>query len=292
VTRAHSTGPVPYDLSPAALPRRIVVNLVRWCRVLLRPPRAQKALSPWPTAGVIAMIVLLTAIVGSMFLLDTSATAWARGLPRWFRPVFEEITNFGLGSVFLYPLGVVILLLAAICSPALPRLMQGVVVALAARFGFLFLAIGAPGLFTSIVKRMIGRARPYVGGYDNPFHYKPFIWRPEYASMPSGHSTTAVAAAIAIGAVWPRARPVMWLYALIIMFSRIVLTAHHPSDVLAGAVVGGLGALMIRRAFAARRLVFCPRDLRPYPWPSWRRLKALALHVVPGREQASREPRV
>ncbi len=30
------------------------------------------------------------------------------------------------------------------------------------------------------------------GGHDDPFAYMPFIWRPEYASMPSGHSTTAV----------------------------------------------------------------------------------------------------
>ena len=142
------------------------------------------------------------------------------------------------------------------------------------RFGFLFVAIAAPGLFTTIVKRLIGRARPYVGGYDNPFLYKPFIWQPAYASMPSGHATTAAAAAVAIGAVWPRARPLMWLYALMIMFSRVVVVAHHPSDVLAGALVGAVGVLLLRRLFAARRLAFSPRDLRPYPWPSWRRLKA------------------
>ena len=86
----------------------------------------------------------------------------------------------------------------------------------------------------------------------------------------------AAAAAVAIGAVWPRARPLMWLYALTIMFSRVVVVAHHPSDVIAGALVGAVGALLVRRCFAARRLVFSPRDLRPYPWPSWRRLKAAA----------------
>ncbi len=78
-------------------------------------------------------------------------------------------------------------------SPALPRLTQGVLAALAARFGFLFLAIGVPGLFVTIVKRLIGRARPIsAGSHDDPFVYRPFIWRPEYASMPSGHATTAV----------------------------------------------------------------------------------------------------
>ena len=94
----------------------------------------------------------------------------------------------------------------------------------------------------------------------------PFIWRPEYASMPSGHSTTAVAAAIAIGAVWPRTRPVMWLYALVIMLSRVVVLAHHPSDVIAGALIGAVGAFLLRRWFAARRLVFCAaRSCAPIP---------------------------
>ncbi|HWZ10373.1 MAG TPA: phosphatase PAP2 family protein, partial [Xanthobacteraceae bacterium] len=196
--------------------------------------------------------------------------------PGWFIEAFEQITDFGLSGWFLYPLGVILLGLAAVASPASPRLAQGVFAALGARFGFLFVAIAAPGLFTTIVKRLIGRARPYVGGYDNPFLYKPFIWQPAYASMPSGHATTAAAAAVAIGAVWPRARPLMWLYALTIMFSRVVVVAHHPSDVLAGALVGAVGVLLLRRLFAARRLAFSPRDLRPYPWPSWRRLKAAA----------------
>ena len=48
----------------------------------------------------------------------------------------------------------------------------------------------------------------------------------------------------------------MWLYALVIMFSRVVVLAHHPSDVIAGALVGAVGAALVRRWFAARRLVF------------------------------------
>ena len=138
-----------------------------------------------------------------MFLLDRTASDWARHLPGWFIEAFERITDFGLSGWFLYPLGIILLGLAAVASPASPRLAQGVFAALGARFGFLFVAIAAPGLFTTIVKRLIGRARPYVGGYDNPFLYKPFIWQPAYASMPSGHATTAAAAAVAIGAVWP-----------------------------------------------------------------------------------------
>jgi undecaprenyl-diphosphatase len=258
----------------AALPSRIVANFALAVVALARPPRA-KPPAP-PRRAVAAVLLTCMAIIASMFLLDRTASDWARHLPGWFIEAFERITDFGLSGWFLYPLGVILLGLAAVASPASPRLAQGVFAALGARFGFLFVAIAAPGLFTTIVKRLIGRARPYVGGYDNPFLYKPFIWQPAYASMPSGHATSAAAAAVAIGAVWPRARPLMWLYALTIMFSRVVVVAHHPSDVLAGALVGAVGVLLLRRVFAARRLAFSPRDLRPYPWPSWRRLKAAA----------------
>jgi membrane-associated phospholipid phosphatase len=233
-----------------------------------------------PVAGARLITLLLIAAVASMFFLDTAASDWARHLPRWFVDAFEQITNFGLSGWFLFPFGFILFFLAAAQSSALPRLTQGVLAMIAARTGFLFVAIALPGLFDTIIKRFIGRARPYVGDHDDPFAYRPFIWRSEYASMPSGHATTAAAAAIAIGALWPRTRWVMWLYALIIMFSRVVVLAHHPSDVLAGAVVGGVGACLVRRWFAARRLVFRADDLRAYPGPSWRRSGAALRQAV------------
>jgi undecaprenyl-diphosphatase len=215
-----------------------------------------------------------------MFVIDRRASDWAHALPPWFTDTFEEITNFGRGDWLLVPTGCVVLFLAMVTSPALPRLTQGVLSALAARFGFVFLAIAVPGLFVTVIKRLIGRARPYVGSYDDPFAYIPFGWRPEFASMPSGHATNVAAAAIAIGAVWPRSRVVMWLYALIIMFSRVVVLAHHPSDVIAGALVGVVGAALARRWFAERRLVFSASDLSVFPGLSLARIKAATRKAV------------
>ncbi|MGC1778976.1 MAG: phosphatase PAP2 family protein [Xanthobacteraceae bacterium] len=270
-----------------ALPRRRLErfahnglkNLERWS-LAIAPVPPGKMLKP-SLPAVAATVVTLYVIVASMFALDAAASEWASHEPGWFRGLFEKITNFGLSGWFLIPSAAALLFLAAVVSPALSRRSQGVLTALAARFGFLFLAVGAPGLFVTIVKRLIGRARPFVGGHghDNPFLYMPFVWRPAYASMPSGHSTTAVSAAIAIGAIWPRTRIAMWLYALVIMASRVFVLAHHPSDVIAGALTGAVGVFLVRRWFAARRLVFCARDLRPYPGPSWRRISA-ALHEV------------
>jgi undecaprenyl-diphosphatase len=75
----------------------------------------------------------------------------------------------------------------------------------------------------------------------------------------------------------------MWAYALLIAVSRVVLTAHLPSDVVAGAVVGALGALLVRDWFAARGLAFLMAPdgvVRPLPGPSWVRIKRVARQLI------------
>lgn len=265
------------ELKPA-LPLNMLRNLGAWSLVLLRAPRAKTPRPPVAASVVIALAVI--AIVASMFFLDAAASGWARTLPRWFVDAFEQITNFGLSGWFLFPFGFILLWLAAVASAALPRLSQGVVAMLAARFGFLFLAVALPGLFVTIAKRLIGRARPYVGSHDDPFAYMPFVWRPEFASMPSGHATTAVAAAIAIGAIWPRTRIVMWIYAAAIMVSRVAVLAHHPSDVISGALVALAGTHFLRRWFAARGLVFRANDLGAKPAPSLARVTSTLRQAI------------
>ena len=69
------------------------------------------------------------------------------------------------------------------------------------------------------------------------------------------------------------------IYALLILVSRVVLTAHHPSDVLAGFLVGAVGTLMVRHYFALRRLSFAAGPdghLHVYSSPSLKRIKSVA----------------
>jgi undecaprenyl-diphosphatase len=76
----------------------------------------------------------------------------------------------------------------------------------------------------------------------------------------------------------------MWIYAGVIVVSRVVVEAHYPSDVLAGAVFGAFGAVIVRNWFAARRLGFVPQPdgtIRPLPGPSWRRVKTVAHRLLP-----------
>ncbi len=118
-----------------------------------------------------------------------------------------------------------------------------------------------------------------MGGKADAFHFMPFTGGGAYASLPSGHAITAFALAFAVTAIWPQARTAMIVYALMIAATRLVLLAHHPSDVVAGACVGVVGAMAVRYWFAARRLGFIIRQdgaIAPLPGPSLGHLKRVA----------------
>ena len=254
-------------------------NVVAGLLAVVRAPRPLARRPSWPPFGwlVSGSIAAIVAIGTSMMLVDRHSYDGVRRLPAGLVAVFEVITQLGLSGWFLYPLGISLLLVAAADRAAAPRLVRGVLWTLSVRLGFLFTAIAVPGLFVAVIKRIIGRARPWVSGGD-PWSYQVLVWQPEYASLPSGHATTAFSAAIAIGAVWPKARPVIWCYALLIAASRIIVSAHHPSDVVAGAIVGTIGALLVRNWYAARRLGFlvgADGAVHRMPGPSWRRTKAV-----------------
>lgn len=259
--------------------RRARNNVVAVFARLVRPPLPGLA-QLWPLSRqqtAIGAAVALAIFLLVMVMFDAAAIRAVGHLPRWVIWCFDQVTDFGKSGWFLYPLGVLFLLLGAM--PPLPRVAQLVMAAAMVRVGFLFAAIGVPSLFATIVKRMIGRARPMVTGTIDPYAFSPFIWRADYASLPSGHATTAFAVLVAFGALWPRARTVLWIYALTIAVSRVLVLAHHPSDVLAGALVGSLGALLVRRWFALERLGFsiaADATLRTWPGPSLKRIKAVA----------------
>jgi len=257
--------------------RGVGVNLAGWIARLGRPRRfkASRVLPPWRRLafGGVAGIALVAL---AMQFLDARSLTFVRTLPTGLVDTFNEITDFGQSGWFLVPLAILIVLAAALATPAAGRIGSLVLASLAVRFGYLFFAIAVPGLFVTIVKRLIGRVRPSDVG---PFAYVPWSWRNEYASLPSGHSTTAFAAAVAIAALWPKARIPMLIYAAVIALSRVIITAHFVSDVVAAAFVGGFGAILVRNWYASRGLAFVPEfdgSVRVKPGPSWRRIKSVA----------------
>ncbi|MCK1517172.1 phosphatase PAP2 family protein [Bradyrhizobium sp. 190] len=226
----------------------------------------------WLSAGLGAAIIVL------MYAIDAWEIAQMpkRGTPSlwWVR----ILTDFGKDEYVLAVLAV-LLVAIAIVSPALRGIQRSLLLGLGTRLQFIFCAVAVSNLVTEVLKYCIGRGRPFVGGEANAFHFSHFAGNPAYYSFPSGHATTAFALAFAVSVVWPQARHAMAAYALIIAATRLVLLAHHPSDVVAGALVGTIGAMFVRYWFAARRLGFAiQRDgsIVSLVGPSYGRLKRVA----------------
>jgi undecaprenyl-diphosphatase len=91
------------------------------------------------------------------------------------------------------------------------------------------------GLFLKL-KRMCGRKRPCA--------LEPHCWAtllpPDQFSFPSGHTITAFAVAISLGAFYPALLASLLFCAISIAASRILLGMHFLTDVVAGAGLGGL----------------------------------------------------
>jgi membrane-associated phospholipid phosphatase len=168
---------------------------------------------------------------------------------------FRILTDFGKDNYVLSLLAV-LLLAAALVTPALHGPARQRLLAIGLRLQFMLLAISVSLVVGELVKWTAGRGRPFVGGQANAFNFAPFAATEAHASFPSAHAITAFALASAVAAVWPRLRGLMIAYALIIAFTRLLLLAHHPSDVVAGATIGIIGVMGVRYWFAARGLGF------------------------------------
>jgi membrane-associated phospholipid phosphatase len=188
------------------------------------------------------------------------------------------LTDFGKSAYVLSALSVLLLLIVLLAA-RLRRTSRVLMFGLGTRVRFVFFAVLVPVLTSEAIKWSIGRGRPFVGGHAMAFNFAPFSGTESYASFPSGHAVTSFALAFAVSAVWPRARVGMYLYAVLIAITRLLLLAHHPSDVVAGALIGVIGAMFVRYWFAARGLGFAIRPdgaIVALGGPSLERLKRVA----------------
>lgn len=127
-------------------------------------------------------------------------------------------------------------LVAAFALLALPRFR-------AAAFRMCLAVALAQWMTSAVVKPLVDRPRPYVArvAAARTIERSPS----ESASFPSGHAATSAAGALAGARVVPGAGPALWALATAIAYSRIYVGVHYPSDVVAGALLGVLCALLV-----------------------------------------------
>ena len=121
---------------------------------------------------------------------------------------------------------------------------------------FLFWNILISGLFTQILKHIIGRPRPTMLFEFNYNSLDFFNFESKFHSFPSGHSTTVFAVAFALFYLFPRLKNLWLIFAIVIALTRVIITEHFMSDIIAGAFIAYLVSIYLRKKFLVKGLLF------------------------------------
>jgi membrane-associated phospholipid phosphatase len=105
------------------------------------------------------------------------------------------------------------------------------------RFAYLFFCQAAAGVLVNIIKMIVGRARPIILEREGIYGFDPLTFQGAWHSFPSGHANTMFVLALTVGAIYPALRWPLWILAIIIAATRVMVNAHFLSDILAGLIV-------------------------------------------------------
>ena len=229
-----------------------------------RSPRAVPRDAGRRRLDALAILVVIGLVVIVAIQADEAAARAVHGLPGWIKAVFGQITYLGLSGYMFALAGLA--LLGGVLARGRGRGARFDLACLlvAERAGFLIAVLAFSGLASQTLKHLFGRARPSLINMVGPFHFDLMAQNSTYASMPSGHAVSAFAVAVSLGWMAPRLRWPLLGVALLVAISRVVISAHYPSDIIAGAGLGVASAIVLRRAFALRGIAFrwTPTGLR------------------------------
>jgi membrane-associated phospholipid phosphatase len=202
------------------------------------------------------LLIALSLVLIAFLLIDPFMVERASALQPGARKVFKTITDIGKSNWMLIPTGAAVALALVLRQRDVGFRNAPAYGLIASTIGFVFVSVGGAGLTATLVKNILGRARPKLFDTVGPFDFKLFAFSPDYASFPSGHATNIFGLATVLAMLWPRGKVLLYTIAFWIATSRVVLGEHYFTDVIFGAILGTLVPYYVRDRFAARRWLF------------------------------------
>lgn len=212
----------------------------------------------WPVWAGGVLLAVLAALT-----LDEKAVGWARGLPAPVVGFFQWLTEFGTSGWLLYPLAALCLVLLLADWQSVGRRIAAAWTEVGLVAGFAFLSIAGSGILANVFKQLVGRGRPVVFDREGAFSLTPFQFDYAHASFPSGHATTMGTLAVIVAVVAPRLSIPAFAFCGLVASSRVIVGAHHPSDVVAGFLLGGAYTWFYALALAEAGIAFAREPSGP-----------------------------
>ncbi len=223
-------------------------------RVLLEKRRGTRPAMPrvhgWRYLLIVGVAVVMAAVV-----LDLPVGAYRAQWPPEVLLWANRLTDIGKSGWILVPTGMVVVVCYAIDWQAYTSRGRLFFAKAMSASAYIFLSVGVSGLISAILKRVIGRARPMHFEEEGAFAFNSFSDY-SFASFPSGHSTTAGAFFAAIAIFFPSLRLPALLLGIWLGFTRVLVGAHYPSDVIAGLAFGAWFAYFTALVFARHGFIF------------------------------------
>lgn len=169
--------------------------------------------------------------------LDSSILIWIQDMIRseLLTPVMIFITTLGNGGAFW------ILLSLGLLIPKKTRII-GIMMLLSLGITFI--------IDNVLLKNLVARIRPYEAVYG----LERLVEKQKDFSFPSGHTGSSFSTAVIILLGMPKKYGIPAIVlAFLISFSRLYVGVHYPTDVLCGAVIGTVVAVVVYNIVELKR---------------------------------------
>jgi undecaprenyl-diphosphatase len=99
-----------------------------------------------------------------------------------------------------------------------------------------------------LIKNLIQRPRPIDESIRTLLFHLPVTY-----SFPSGHAASSFAASGVLAKHFPQHGKMLYALAAMIAFSRVYLTLHYPSDLLAGLLLGLACSFLVVKTYKRKK---------------------------------------